>query len=183
MKINQETLIDELIAITNKAIDAVSEFKNLSLDQLNFKETELKWSILECCEHLNLYGDFYLPEMEKQLLAHPTENKSFVFKTGILGNYFANSMKATNGKLKKMNSPKDKNPVNSDLTATTLDRLLKQLELLKQLLNQSRKVNLIKAKTPISISKLIKLRLGDTFRFFTYHIERHIAQAQRVKRV
>ena len=82
-----------------------------------------------------------------------------------------------------MKSPKDKNPVNSDLTATTLDRLLKQLELLKQLLNQSRKVNLIKAKTPISISKLIKLRLGDTFRFFTYHIERHIAQAQRVKRV
>lgn len=183
MKINQETLIDELIAITNEAIVAVSEFKNLSLEQLNYKETEIKWSILECCEHLNLYGDFYLPEIENQLLAHPTENKSFVFKTGILGNYFANSMKAKNGQLKKMNSPKDKNPSNSELSVSTLDRLMKQLQLLKQLLNQSRKVNLIKAKTPISISKLIKLRLGDTFRFFTYHIERHIEQAKRVKRV
>jgi len=181
MKINQENLIDELIGITNQAIEEVKEFKKLSTEQLNYKENPTSWSILECCEHLNLYGDFYLPEMQRQLIAHPAENKSFVFKTGILGNYFANLMKPNKGQVKKMNAPKDKNPVNSELSVITLDRQLKQLELLKQLLHQSRNVNLVKAKTPISISKHIKLRLGDTFRFFTYHIERHIAQAKKVE--
>ena len=36
-----------------------------------------------------------------------------------------------------------------------------------------------KTKTAISISKLIKLRLGDTFRVLIYHNERHIKQAER----
>lgn len=182
MKINQEILIDELIAIINTAIHEVNKFKSLSIDQLNYKENKSDWSILECCEHLNLYGDFYLPEIEKQLLANPIENKTFIFKSGILGNYFANSMKVKNGNLKKMNSPKDKNPSNSELSLSTLDRLIKQLHFLVQLLNQSRNVNLIKAKTPISISTFVQLRLGDTFRFLTYHIERHLAQAKRVKK-
>ena len=44
-------------------------------------------------------------------------------------------------------------------------------------LNNSRNINLNKVKTNITISKLIKLKLGDTFRFLTYHNERHIIQA------
>ena len=37
-----------------------------------------------------------------------------------------------------------------------------------------------KTKTAISISKLMKLRLGDTFRFVTAHNERHLLQAENV---
>ena len=183
MKIKQSELIDTLITLTESALASVNKFQNLTLNQLNFKENESTWSILECCEHLNLYGDFYLPEIEKQLLSHPIQSKELIFKSGILGNYFAHLMKSKNGKIKKMKSPKDKNPSNSELTFQTLDRLKKQLELLKQLLNQSRNVDLTKAKTSISISKLIQLRLGDTFRFFTYHIERHIAQAKKIQKI
>ena len=80
-----------------------------------------------------------------------------------------------------MKTPKDKNPLNTKLSVTVVDRLLKQLEKLKILLSQSTTVNLTNLKTAISLTKLIKLRLGDTLRFFVYHIERHILQAQNIK--
>ncbi|MGG9971702.1 DinB family protein [Ferruginibacter sp. SUN002] len=179
MQIEQNLLIDELVTLTDKAIDDAKKFKSLSDSALNFRRAENEWSALECFEHLNLYGDFYLPEIEKQLLNNKPNSNNFIFKSGILGNFFANSMKVTNGKVNKMKTPRDKNPINSQLSVTTIDRLLKQLEKLKTLLLQARTINLTKAKTSISLSKLIKLRLGDTFRFIVYHNERHILQAQR----
>ena len=82
--------------------------------------------------------------------------------------------------LKKMKSPKDKNPSASKLGPTTIQRFLKQQELLKKLLQQAETKDLTKSKTPISISKWIKLRLGDTLRFVVYHNQRHIAQANKI---
>jgi hypothetical protein len=181
MQINKAQLINELLDLTDQSIIAVKKFKNLNSSQLNFKNTAQQWSILECIEHLNLYGDFYLPEMQKQLLETPQSGNAPFFKAGIIGNYFAGLMKTDNGKIKKMQSPKDKNPANSTLNVTSLDRFVKQQELLKTILNQSLAADLTKVKTAISISKFIKLRLGDTFRFYVYHIERHIVQAEKIK--
>jgi hypothetical protein len=48
-------------------------------------------------------------------------------------------------------------------------------------LNQSRNVNLNKVKIQISISNLIKLKLGDTFQFFINHIVRHLNQIDRIQ--
>ena len=89
-------------------------------------------------------------------------------------------MQAKNGKIVKMKTPADKNPNGSALTITTLERFLKQQDYLKLLLDQSRTLNLTTTKVPISISKIIRLRLGDTFRFLVFHIERHVHQAQNV---
>lgn len=162
-----------------EATNAANDFKNLSSDQLNFKENKDAWSILECIEHLNLYGNFYLPEIETRILSQKPNSHTEIFKSGLIGNYFANLMIANNGKIKKMKSPKDKNPANSVLTISTIERFLKQMNRLSSLLQQSAKINLTTTKTSISISKQIKLRLGDTFRFLIYHIERHILQAKR----
>jgi hypothetical protein len=79
-----------------------------------------------------------------------------------------------------MKSPGDKNPANSSLPVTTLDRFLKQQDRLKSLLLQAKNTDLVRAKVSISIAKYIRLRLGDTFRFLIYHIERHIVQAEKV---
>ncbi len=179
MQIKSNKLIEELLDMTDQSIKSVQKFKELTTMQLNFKQSPVKWSVLECIEHLNLYGDFYLPEIEKQILSNKSHDDNMLFKSGVIGNYFANRMKVKDGKVKKMKSPKDKNPINSQLTITTLDRFLKQQELLKSLLNQARTTNLTKVKAAISLTNLIKLRLGDTFRFFVYHIERHILQADR----
>lgn len=179
MQIEQDLLVNELLELTDTAIQSTRQFKTLSENDLNFKKSPDEWSILECIEHLNLYGDFYLPEIERQILKGKQRNRNLIFKSGLIGNYFANLMKVKNGNIKKMQSPKDKNPLHSRLSVTTIDRQLKQLEKLKILLHQSGTVDLTKLKTAISLTRLIKLRLGDTLRFLIYHIERHILQAER----
>ncbi|MEO6135020.1 MAG: DinB family protein [Ginsengibacter sp.] len=179
MKARQGAVIEELLYITDSVIKTANAFKELSEDEFNAKKDPTQWSILECLEHLNLYGDFYLPEIEKQLLKGAKADENTIFKSGVIGNYFANLMKANDGKMKKMKSPKDKNPINSKLSVITINRFLKQSEKLKHLLNQGRNINLTKTKAAISLSSMIKLRLGDTFRFYVYHIERHVLQAQR----
>jgi hypothetical protein len=45
------------------------------------------------------------------------------------------------------------------------------------LLEQAKSVNLQKIKASITLSKFIKLRLGDVFRVVIYHNERHLEQA------
>lgn len=180
MQQNTISLIEDLLSISENSTNAAKKFKALNTTQLNFKESTKSWSILECIEHLNLYGDYYLPEIEKQILSAKTIPRGGNFKSGIIGNYFANLMSVNNGKIKKMKSPGDKNPVNSALSITTIERFLKQQERLASLLRQAENIDLIKTKTAISLTKLIRLRLGDTFRFFVYHIERHMMQAGRV---
>lgn len=175
---NSKQLIDDLLQIVDRTTAQVQQLRALDTQTLNYKERADQWSALECIEHLNLYGDYYLPEIEKRILAQKPVTTASIFKSGVLGNYFANMMQAA-AKPGKMKSPSDKNPVNSLLTMTTLDRFIKQQERLKALLIQARQTDLTKTKTSISISKLIKLRLGDTFRFLIYHIDRHVKQAQR----
>jgi hypothetical protein len=134
MKISRHELIDTLLQIMDRSSNAVQKFKNLSPEELNYKEASGRWSILECIEHLNLYGDYYLPEIEKEILKKGPDPKAELFKSGLLGNYFANLMQIRNGKITKMKSPADKNPINSSLSVTTLDRFLKQQDRLKSLL-------------------------------------------------
>ena len=180
MQTDNNTLIDELLKLAEAATTAVKRFKDLPESQLNFKEDPEKWSILECIEHLNRYGEFYLPEIEKAIVAHRSHKPVPVFKSGVVGNYFANLMRVKHGRILKMKTPADKNPLGSNLTIITIDRFLQQQELLTSLLTQARHVDLTHTKVPMSLTKHIKLRLGDTFRFFVYHIERHVIQAGKV---
>ena len=181
MQIQTHLLIEDLLGRTERSTESVKRLKELTPEQLNFKRSATEWSILECIEHLNLYGDFYLVEIEKQIIAHKTSTKQPVYTSGPIGNYFANLMLVKNGNVKKMKSPKDKNPSNTTLTLTTIDRFLKQQERLNSLLLQAQYVDLTKTKAAISLTKFIRLRLGDTLRFFVYHIERHVLQAEKIQ--
>lgn len=107
MKQASQELLKELNDFTTKALQTVQSFKDLTHEQLNYRAHSNSWSILECLEHLNLYGDFYLPEMEQAIL-HSKTTASTEFKSGLLGNYFAELMR--NKKGKKMAAPKDKTP-------------------------------------------------------------------------
>jgi len=79
-----------------------------------------------------------------------------------------------------MKTFKSMNPNNSQLDASVLDTFLYQQQQLIKLLDQCENINLTKTKTAISISKLIKLRLGDTLRVVIYHNWRHVVQAKKV---
>lgn len=175
---NAITLLDELSAITKDNLRQVQSLKKLSLDELNFKPDTESWSVLECIEHLNRYGNFYIPEIRKRI-AQSNYKTSPVFKYGWLGNYFVQSM-LPKEKLNKMKTFKSMNPNNSKLDSEILDTFILQQEALLDLLNLARNTDLTRVKTAISITRWIKLKLGDTFRVVIYHNLRHIIQAKNV---
>ena len=178
MKINQTKLLDELIIMTQNQVNRVEKLLTINQNLLNFKKDENSWSILECIEHLNRYGEFYIPEITKQIKGSNSKNQTF-FKSGLLGNYFAKSM-LPKEKLNKMKTFKSMNPDNSLLDNTVLKRFKSQLVQILDLLETCKSVDIQKVKTSISISKFIKLRLGDTLRVVIYHNERHIQQAENL---
>lgn len=178
MKIKSEALILDLIERSRQMINKAESLKNNTDAALNYKTDAKSWSVLECLEHLNLYGRFYLPEIAGRI-KETTSKKEADFKSGWLGNYFAKSM-LPKEKLNKMKTFKSMNPINSNLDRTVIDSFINQQTEMLELLNKARSVSLNKTKTGISISKWIKLKLGDTFRFVIYHNQRHMIQAEKV---
>lgn len=174
-----EDLIQMLLEQTQKITEQAEQLKSLDLQTLTWKSNPNSWSILECIEHLNLYGDFYLPQIEEKITTSNTKNE-VEFMNGFLGNYFAKSM-LPKEKLNKMKTFKDKNPLNAKLDKTVIDNFIAQQEKLITLLNQSRNVSLNKVKITTSISTVFKLKLGDTLQFYINHIIRHFDQIEKIK--
>ena len=173
-----EQLIQTLEQQTKAIIARIESLKSLDQQTLTWKADPQSWSVLECLEHLNLYGRFYLPQMAykiKQASSGPEPE----FKSGFLGNYFANSM-LPKEKLNKMKTFKDKNPLNARLDLSVIDSCLAQQTELLNLLKLSRQVSLNRVRIETSLSSLLRFRLGDTFRFIINHILRHLSQAERV---
>ena len=174
-----EKLIQSLLEQTRQIINQVEKLKTCDLQALTWKEDETSWNILECLEHLNLYGEFYLPQIESKIENSSTKADG-EFKGSLLGSYFAKSM-LPKEKLNKMKTFKDKNPLNAKLDKMVIDKFLDQQNRLLELLNQSRKVSLNKVRIPTSISKLVRLNLGNTFQFFINHMIRHLNQINRIQ--
>ncbi|MGB3465130.1 MAG: DinB family protein [Cyclobacteriaceae bacterium] len=180
MKIPQQKLLEDLSATTRDLLARVEPFTTLSEEALNWRENKEKWSILECFEHLNRYGDFYIPECRHRMEAYKLTGSNLTnFKSGLLGNYFSNLM-LPSAQSKKMQSPKDMNPVFSDLDRSVLTEFTRQQKELLKLLSQSEQIDLNKVKTGISLTNWIKLKLGDTFRVVIYHNLRHVVQAEGI---
>lgn len=178
MILNSEEILHEFIKITKENILSAEVFLQLCETKLNHKISSESWSILECIEHLNLYGDFYNNEISKRIKASSTSS-SVEFTSGFLGNYFVKSM-LPKEKLSKMKTVKTMNPIGSNLDKKVLDKFILQQNNLLALLYQSSKINLGKVKTSISFSRFIKLKIGDTLRFVVYHNLRHIKQAENI---
>ncbi|WP_242205441.1 DinB family protein [Aestuariivivens insulae] len=176
MKIKADTFIFELINLTKGHIDQAKALYQNKVDKLNWKANDSTWSALECLEHLNRYGDFYLPEIERCIDKSQVAPETY-FKPGLLGDYFAKSM-LPKEKLNKMKTFKSKNPNGSKLNHSTISRFIEQQEQMLNLLNEAKTINLNKVKTATTLGKLISLRLGDTFRVVINHNIRHLLQAQ-----
>lgn len=176
MKTQSEILILDLIETTRQNLNFVESLKQKNETELTWRENSESWSILECLEHLNLYGSFYIPEIQKTLL-NSKQKSEVEFKSGILGNYFAESM-LPKQKLNKMKTFKDKNPLNSTLDRKVIDEFINQQIITIDLLNKSKTVSLNKNKVKITLTKWIKLKLGDTFRFIINHNIRHLKQIE-----
>lgn len=173
-------LLQKLREITIKNMAIAEGLAALDDATLHLRPRPDAWNALECLAHLNHYGDYYLPEIRRQLKATKHRDNTDTFTSSRLGNYFAAGMKP-GPKTRKVKAFKSANPANFTKQAdrSHIAEFIRQQKEMLELLKLAAQVDLTKTKTGISISNLIKLRLGDTLRVVVYHNWRHVEQAQR----
>jgi hypothetical protein len=173
---NSNILLESLQADIRQLMLAATYLQKEDPELLLAQPAPGKWSVVQVLEHLNSYGRFYIPAIEKSLQSDkPCKER---FTPGWLGNYFTKIMKpGIDGKIgNKMNAPKNHRP-SADLDIKpVMDNFLNQQQQLLELLESAKLKDINAIKTPISISRFIKLKVGDTFRFFVAHEQRHFLQ-------
>ena len=178
-------LIEDVRLITMNNLELIrKKISFLNEDQKSWKINQSSWNINEIFAHMNDYAKFYhstfLERIEKTRFREPNS----IFMSSPLGRSAWKSMKLGNAKnvKRKFKSPKANNPSLdiSLLTGNEVSDFEKgQVELLS-IIEKATTVNLRKVKVPISISKLIRFRLGDALMFVVFHNERHIQQVLNV---
>jgi DinB superfamily len=179
-----QILIDSLYQQTEKHLyKAVKEWQMLPATVFEKQTQNGGWSAAQCLEHLNFYGQHYLPAIENAIeqslkKGHKPAN---TFKSGWLGDYFYRLMLPnTEGGVKsKMKSPKNAEPQKQPNAQEVIAEFIEQQEKMLELINKSRSINLGSIRVPISLTKLIKLKLGDTFLFCGAHNQRHVLQLEK----
>ena len=161
-------------------VRATEVYQNLSDAQLNAPPADGGWSVAQCLEHLNSYGHFYLPAVRGVLhtVKFPAASLAGTYRSGWFGNYFINLMKPEN--TRKFKAFKGHIPeVELEGSAVVAEFIGQQEEWLN-LLGRISSTAQLNARVPISISPLVRLKLGDVFGFVIAHNARHIQQADRV---
>lgn len=180
MKVISHTYIEKLKGSAQEIITDAQELKKLTLIQLQQRPHENSWSALECIEHMNLYHEYYLPEIEKQITSsnHPTTPE---FKAGWFGNYSAlNMLPKKKGKVNMpMKTFKNMNPHGQSVKLQVLDTFISQMKELMSLLEASKEVDLRKTKCTLTL-RWMKFTLGDTLHFMINHNIRHMIQIKKI---
>lgn len=178
-------LIEEVRQITQADLDFVEKkLIYLNDDQLNWRPSIDAWSILEVLAHLHEYAKFYheafKTKISKTKFIKPTDE----FISSPLGRSAWKSMKLGNARnvKRKFRAMKSYNPTldSSLVLGNEVDTIQKDLIELLEIIDSANTVNLRKVKIPISISKIVRLRLGDALLFVIYHNERHFQQIKNI---
>ncbi len=181
---NSITLLDQLQQQVKGILEQVEgKLAHLPAPVLQLPPAQGKWSAIQCLEHLNTYSRFYLPQLARAIENGYTaqQHATLSFKSSWLGNMFTNMMQPKpDGSLSmRMQAPKNARPDTNLDAARVMQEFISNQHQLLLLLQQADRVNLQRLRVPTSLSKWVKLSLGDTFRFLIAHEDRHVLQALR----
>jgi uncharacterized damage-inducible protein DinB len=175
--IKTRDLLDQLKADTRQIIMETKVLLQNDPELLTRQPAPGKWSIVQILEHLNAYGRFYIREISKAL-SESNQLPDRMYNSGWLGNFFTNSMKPTTDKRvkNKMKAMKDYSPQSDLDSKAVIDEFLQQQQDMLNLLVSAGSRNIGRIRIPITITRFIRLQLGDTFRFIIAHNQRHFIQ-------
>lgn len=179
---NSTDLLNQLQADVRQLIATATLLKQEDTAHLLEQPATGRWSVVQVLEHLNSYGRYYLKTIDKSLLREKKGTTNF--KPGWLGNYFTKIMKPSgNGTVvNKMKAPGNHRP-SPDLDAVpVLSTFIEQQHYLLRLLESAKEKDIGSIRVPISLSRFIRLKLGDTFRFLIAHEQRHFVQVSNTLR-
>lgn len=182
---NTNELVADLKKITEDNIAIVTKkFKHLSDEQKTWRPSPDSWNVLEVFSHLNIYSAFYNSAFIEKIQKTKFKEAKETFVSSPLGRSAWKSMKLgrANNVKRKFKAPKNYNPSNSPglVSDDAIEKFTDNQRVMVEILDMAKTVNLRKVKIPISISKIVRLRLGDALMFVIYHNERHIQQALNI---
>ena len=186
-KFDSQVLLNELKAAAERyEKDFELLIENVEPELLKSRPEEKKWSAIECIEHLNMTGRYYLPKIQEVLERAIRDGitSTQLSKSGFIGNHMYNSMKPVSGEVKnRINTFKSVNP-HVKYEQSTLDiekvsdNFRKQLQTIISHIENAKETDINKLKVPSLLGPIIMFKLGDVFRFLLAHIERHLIQAK-----
>lgn len=181
MTYNSEALLDSLSTDVRDIILAAEKLRKLPDHLITQQPGPGQWSIAQVLAHLNFYARHYLDAIEKKLHLHQMQ-PTIAFRSGWLGNYFTKLMQPRPGNViaRKMKSPRNAEPQPQPDANAELQAFLMHQHHLLNLLEVARSANLEVLRIPTTLTKLIRLRLGDTFRFLIAHEQRHFVQVNTI---
>lgn len=173
----KSTLLSQLEAsVENHLQYAIHDLQNRSEEELLRLSVTGGWSVAQCLEHLNSYGRFYLPELNKAL-ARSQQVDQTEFRSTWLGRYFKEMMDPSTGK-RKYKAFQSHIPEKNLNAYAVIAEFIQQQEDLLSCLQKAYHADL-DSRVPISITRFVRLKVGDVFQFLIAHDERHLQQAGR----
>jgi hypothetical protein len=180
-------LIQIVTSITQQNIEAINKSTaKLSEKQMNWIPNPGVWSVAQILAHMNEFGRYYHPTFLKKIENTRFTSTKEAFVSSPLGRSAWKSMKLGNAKnvKRKFKAQKGYNP-NIDkglVKGNEIETFLAQQNELLSIIEKAGTVNIRRVKIPISMSKIVRLRLGDALLFVVYHNQRHVQQILNLRK-
>jgi hypothetical protein len=159
------------------SIDSIKALRDqLEYLQIGWRPPEGGWSIGQVFEHLILTDEPYL-ELIPPLLAK-AERGSADWKPSLMGGFITRAVSPETPR--KVKALKGFQP-GPEPRANVIDEYIKVRERLLQIIEQSKGVNLNKARMKSPVLGIMRYNLGDAFMILTRHTQRHLQQVERVR--
>ena len=180
--IEQQELQSLADAFEQCATQASELTQGLSPEQLLWRPSPGRWSIAECLSHLNETAELYQATLKASLAKAKTKAGHQRIRHGFLGRLFLKSVAPNPETSRPLKAPKKFLPP-AELDATqVVERFIElQREWIGRLEEaDGHNLNRIKASSPAI--KLIRLPIGTWLYVHRDHQQRHLAQAQSVRK-
>src|ERR1043165_2625463 len=182
-KFKSEDLLNELIQDVNRIKESAQFFLSADKNKMAYSPAKGRWSVVQILEHMNGYSRHYLPLIEKEL-AFITPQANKIFTSGYWGEKFTKAMKPTNvfeikNKMKAVKAYTFPNSLNVD---NVLKEFLDHQDKLLQFLELAKSRDLNNTRIPTTLTRFVRLKLGDMLRFLVAHEQRHMIQARNTLR-
>lgn len=175
-----QQLKDNFKADTETVLKDFGKFKDLSINQINWKPSSESWSIAEGIDHLIVTNKLYLAEFEKQFTQKQiiTDCANTKVKHKMLSKFIIKSVNPAN--VKKVKTFSVFMPSKSDHSLNVFEEFKRiQTDLINIVFaNKDLDFNRYVMSSPAA--KIIKENFCDVLEIIRLHDRRHLNQAERV---
>lgn len=179
MKTDAASLQQQLCGIKTEAENLLSGIDDRNF---NWRASPHQWSIAQCLDHLNIFGELYFSQIENAVARARLRNNfnSNNFRIGLLAGFF---LRITEPPVKtKVKAPKIFVPAPEKLIADVVPGFFEYQDRLIKKIDEYKDLDWAKVKFPSPATNLLKFNLTEGLSVITAHERRHLWQAGEVKK-